>query len=416
MTSRRRVGLPRGPNLTGALRRGLWRWLFTLAGGYRVRGSAPYEAMVIVANHTSHADTPALLAAFPSPYKPIVVAADDYWFSTFWRKHLLRLAIGAVPVSRAGGAYEGLIEGAQQVLGAGSSLLIFPEGTRSRDGKLGEFRTGALRIAKEFDVPLLPVALVGTNSLLPKSGKFTPGPIEVRLGEPIQPEDLTEGDMRAVVQQISQLQNIGNATAHDAPVWTALHKLMESKFGMASAAAWGFAEAISWPVTSEMFLVFFGAAHPRKILPAAGWLTLGSVAGMVLTAACTRGGKTPPAPLTTSAMRDTAHAHLTAGPSGIWRQAVNGVPTKVYAAEAGRLRLPLIPFTMHALGTRGVRALAVGAVAALAAQRAQPLLKRAYRTYLFGSSVTFAAGLALVVRRWKRASITDGLDLNRLGR
>ncbi len=401
MTVRRRVGIPRGRNLTGALRGGVWRQLFTIVGGYRVRGSAPYEAMVIVANHTSHADTPALLAAFPSPYKPVVVAADDYWYSSFWRRTMLRLAIGAVPVSRSGGAYDGLVEGAQQVLGTGSSLLIFPEGTRSTDGQLGDFHTGPLRIAKEFDVPLLPVALVGAHSLLPKNGKFRAGPIEVRLGQPIQPEDLRDGDMGPVVQQIRILIDWDEATPSDDPVWNALNRFMDTKAAMAAAAGWGFAEAISWPVTSEMFLGIFGAANPRRVLPAAGWLTVGSVAGMLVTAVCTRNGRTPPAPLTTKAMRRRAAEHLTIGAVGVWRQAVNGIPTKVYAAEAGRRRIPLMPLAVNALGVRGARALAIGVVVAGASSKRQPLLRRAYRPYLVIASSAFAVGLTLVVRRWK---------------
>ena len=399
--TRRRVGIPRGPNLTGGARRRLWRQVFTLAGGYRVRGSAPYEAMVIVANHSSHADTPALLAAFPSPYKPVVVAADDYWYSDVWHRMLLKVAIGAVPVRRSGGAYDALVESAQQVLGTGSSLLIFPEGTRSTDGELGEFRTGALRIAREFDVPVLPVALVGTRSLMPKGGRLTPGPIEVRIGEPIQPEDLRDDTMSQVVEQITDLLGRGEASAVDSDVWVALHRLMGSPAGMGAAAAWGFAEAISWPVTAEMFLAFFGAAHPRKVLPAAGWLAVGSVAGIVVTAVCARHDRTPPAPLTTVAMRRTVAEHLSVGATGIWRQALNGIPVKVYAAEAGRRRIPLAPLAAHALGTRGARALAVGAVVAVASHRAQPLLRRAYGSYLAATGTGFVAGLALVVRRWR---------------
>ncbi|SDD76665.1 1-acyl-sn-glycerol-3-phosphate acyltransferases [Sanguibacter gelidistatuariae] len=401
MSARRRVGIPRGPNVAGALRRGMWRQLFTAVGGYRVRGSAPYEAMVIVANHSSHADTPALIAAFPSPYKPVVVAADDYWYSDVWHRALLRIAIGAVPVSRSGGAYDGLVDGAQQVLGTGSSLLIFPEGTRSLDGELGDFHTGALRIAKEFDVPLLPVALVGTQALLPKNGKFTAGPIEVRLGEPIQPEDLTDGDMSPVIDQITDLLARGEASAADDAAWIALHRLMDSKAGMAAAAAWGFAEAISWPVTAEMFLAVFGAAHPRKVLPAAGWLAVGSVAGVIFTAVCARHDRTPPAPLTTAAMRTTVADHMTVGAAGIWRQALNGIPVKLYAAEAGRRHIPIAPLAAHAIGARGARALALGAVVAVVSHKAQPLLRRAYRSYLATAGVGYTAGLSLVIRRWR---------------
>ncbi len=177
------MGLPPGFNVAGAVRHRAWRSFFQLVGGFRVTGSAPYQAMVVAANHQSHADTAALLAAMPAPYKPVVVAADDYWFDSRWRRTLLGLAIGGVPVDRvSGGGYASLVAGADRVLGAGSTLLVFPEGTRSTDGTLGTLHSGALRIAKEFDVPLLPVAVVGTHQLLPKHGRPRPVPVEVRVG------------------------------------------------------------------------------------------------------------------------------------------------------------------------------------------------------------------------------------------
>lgn len=399
---RRRVGMPPGFNLAGAVRHVAWRNAFHLIGGFRVVGSAPYEAMVVVANHQSHADTPALIAAFPAPYKPVVVAAGDYWFDQPWKARLLKLAIGAVPVRRhGGGGYESLIKGATQVLGSGSSLLVFPEGTRSTDGQLGRFRSGALRIAQEFDVPILPVAVVGTRELLAKKGRLTPGPVEVRVGHPLDPHELT--DMAPLVAQIEGMLAAGPPSPSRSRTWRVLRTVMSGPAGMVGAAAWGFAEAVSLPVTSEMYLVLVAAAHPRRVLPAAGCLAVGSVAGTLVTRALTARGERPPAPLTTPAMRSRAAADLAvAGARGIWRQALNGVPVKVYAAEAGVAGVPAGPLAAHALGARGARSLAVGAVVGIAAGAAAPVLRRFYGPYLVGAGVTFAIGLGLVVRRWSR--------------
>lgn len=403
MTRRRRVGLPRGSNIAGAVRHTIWRNLFHAVGGYRVRGAAPYEAMVIVANHSSHADTPALVAAFPSPYKPVVVAADDYWYHSPWRRRFLELAIGAVPVTRSGGGYEGLIDGAQQVLGTGSSLLVFPEGTRSLDGTLGEFRSGAARIAKEFDVPLLPVAIVGTHELLPKASRPRPGPVEVRLGRPIQPEDLDD-ELTAARAQIQELLAQGPATPSESRTWHVVNHHMEGPAGMAAAAAWGFAEAISWPITSEMFLVLFAVANPRRVLPAAGWLTAGSVAGLTVTAALARRGIHPPTPLTTPAMHAAAKAHMARGAHGIWRQTLNGIPAKLYAAQAGGQGIPLGRFAVHSVGARGLRALAVAAAVRAGGRAGKPFLQRFYGPYLGFLGLGYAVGLAIVVRIWRRGS------------
>ena len=400
MSARRRVGLPRGPNLAGALRHTLWRNVFHAVGGYRVRGRAPYEAMVVVANHASHADTPALVAAFPAPYKPVVVAADDYWYRSPVRRRLLELAIGAVPVSREGGGYEALVEGAQRVLGTGSSLLVFPEGTRSPDGALGQFRTGAARIAREFDVPLLPVAVVGTHELLAKGGRLRPGPVEVRLGTVIQPEDLDD-DLSAARDQIAALLAQGPPEPSESRTWHVLHHHMDGPVGLAAAAAWGFAEAMVWPVTAEMFLLFFATANPRRAVRASAALAAGSAAGLVTTAVLTRRGVDVPAPWVTASMRATARRHMALGPGGIWRQALNGVPSKLYGAEAGRAGVPLGRFAVAALGARGVRAVGTGAAVGLAARRAEPFLKRFFGPYLGLTAVGYGVGLWLVVRRWR---------------
>ena len=401
MTARRRVGLPRGPNVAGAVRHTIWRNIFHAVGGYRVRGRAPYEAMVVVANHSSHADTPALVAAFPSPYKPVVVAADDYWFRSPMRRRFLELAIGAVPVSRSGGGYEALADGAQQVLGTGSSLLVFPEGTRSVDGSLGEFRSGAARIAKEYDVPLLPVALVGTHELWPKGGHPHPGPGEVRIGRPIQPEDLGD-DLEAAKEQIAALIARGPAAPSESRTWHVLHHHMAGRTGLAAAAGWGFAEAIVWPVTSEMFLVLFAVANPRRTVPVAAALTAGSAAGLVTTAALSRRGIHLPTPLVTAAMRRTAADHMSRGARGIWGQTFNGVPCKLYGAEAGRRGIGLLRFGAASLAARGARAVGVGAVVAVGAAKAEPLLKRFFGPYLGLATVGYAIGLGLVLRRWRR--------------
>lgn len=402
MTTRRRVGLPPGLDLAGWLRHTLWRHTFHAIGGFRVTGSAPYEAMVIVANHASHADTPALIGAFPAPYKPVVVAADDYWFRSRWRRLVLRIGIGGVPVEReGGGGYDTLVAAAQQVLGAGSSLLVFPEGTRSLDGEVGHFHSGPLRIAKEFDVPLLPVAVVGTHDLLPKRGGIMPGPVEVRLGRAIQPEELDESDPERIRTEITALLDQGPPRPTTSRMWSTLRGVMGSRAGLVGAAGWGFAEAISSPLTQEVYLATFGASHLRRQIPTALALTAGSVAGVLVTAVATRRGHRPPQPLTTDRMRTTAAEHLARGASGFWGQALNGVPVKVYAAEAGRRRLPLLPVALHAAGARGARALAIAVAAHAVAPHVEPFLRRFFGQYLTVFAVVYAEGLRRVVRHWR---------------
>ncbi len=398
---RHRVGLPPGFNVAGAMRHRLWRSAFQLVGGFRVTGSAPYEAMVVAANHQSHADTPALLAAMPAPYKPVVVAADDYWFGSGWRRSLLAFAIGGVPVDRvSGGGYASLVAGAEKVLGAGSSLLVFPEGTRSLDGTLGPLHGGALRLAREFEVPLLPIAVVGTHSLLPKRGRPRPGPVEVRVGTAIQPEDLH--DMEQVAVQLRALLAQGPAVPGVSRTWQAVDRFMAGPAGLAGAAAWSFAEALSWPITSEAYLLFVAAANPRRIPKTVAMQTLGSAAGVLVHHWLVRRGTRPPTPWTTEPMHATAAEHLAAGARGIWRQALNGVPVKVYARAAAQTGVAPGPLALHALAARGARAAAFGAAIGVGARAGRRLLRRAYGPYLSTASVGYAAGLAAVVHRWRR--------------
>ncbi|MCL2804085.1 MAG: 1-acyl-sn-glycerol-3-phosphate acyltransferase [Micrococcales bacterium] len=404
MTTKRRVGLPPGFNLAGWIRRGVWRNAFHLVGGFRVTGSAPYEAMVVVANHSSHTDTPALLAAIPAQYKPVVVAAGDYWFDKKWKAFALKLAIGAVPVRRHGGhGYETLVEGARQVLGSGSSLLVFPEGGRSTDGQIGQFHTGPLHLAKEFDVPVLPVAVVGTSRLLPKHGPFRPGPVEVRVGEAIQPEDLDANDTELLRRQIMAMLDQGPARPATSRAWLRLKQLMDSKAGLLGAAAWGFAEATSSPLTQEVYLATVALASPRQMPKAIVCLTAGSAAGALVNALLTRAGHRPPTLLVTNWMRQTAGEHLAGGVRGLWRQVANGIPVKVYAAKAGDMGVPLGRFVLAVAATRATRAAGIGGLAALAASRTKPILRRAYGPYLGVFAVNYSLGLWLVWRRWKKS-------------
>ena len=95
--------------LGSTLRRMLWRTAWAVAGGLRVRGRPPGGPAVVVANHSSHADSAALLAALPARSRPVFAAAEDYWFDVPWRRALVGSLAAAVPVRRhAAGGYDAL--------------------------------------------------------------------------------------------------------------------------------------------------------------------------------------------------------------------------------------------------------------------------------------------------------------------
>jgi 1-acyl-sn-glycerol-3-phosphate acyltransferase len=187
--------------ISSVLRHWLWRMVCAVSGGLTVTGRRRVPGgCIVVANHSSHADTPVLLAALPSTARPVFGAAADYWFDVPVRRFVATSLIGVLPVRRSGdGAYAALLAAARAALAAGRTVVIYPEGTRSTDGSVGEFRSGALRLARECGVPIVPVAVLGTAEVLPKGGRFSRAPMQVRIGEPVDPDTVTAPQLREQV-------------------------------------------------------------------------------------------------------------------------------------------------------------------------------------------------------------------------
>jgi 1-acyl-sn-glycerol-3-phosphate acyltransferase len=175
--------------LPSALRHSLWRTVCAVSGGLTVTGRwSTSGGCVVVANHASHADTAALLAALPPAAIPVFGAAADYWFDAPMRRFIATSLAGILPVRRSGeGGYDALLAAAGPALRAGRTVILYPEGTRSTDGTIGEFRSGALRLARDCGVPIVPVAVMGTADVLPKDGRYSPAPMRVHLGAPLDP-------------------------------------------------------------------------------------------------------------------------------------------------------------------------------------------------------------------------------------
>ncbi|WP_432483061.1 lysophospholipid acyltransferase family protein [Kineococcus esterisolvens] len=142
---------------------------------------------VIVANHSSHLDTPVLLDALgPRRRRRVAVAAAaDYFFDVWWRSAPSGLVIGTFPLDRRGGPGA---NASSKLLADGWSLVIFPEGGRSYTGQMRPFKKGAAYLALEAGVPVVPVALRGTYEAMPPRqnwpSKGRPR-ISVTFGEPL---------------------------------------------------------------------------------------------------------------------------------------------------------------------------------------------------------------------------------------
>lgn len=191
--------------ISSVLRHWMWQVVAAASGGLTVTGRWRVPGgCVVVANHSSHADTAALLAALPPKAQPVFVAAADYWFDVPVRRFIASAVAGILPVRRSGGGtYEQLLAAARPALEAGRAVVIYPEGTRSTDGSLGEFRSGALRLARDCGVPIVPIAMLGTADVLPKGASFiSPAPMQIRIGEPVDPNSVSGEQLREQVMAL----------------------------------------------------------------------------------------------------------------------------------------------------------------------------------------------------------------------
>jgi 1-acyl-sn-glycerol-3-phosphate acyltransferase len=157
--------------------------------------------VVFVANHSSHMDTPAVLRALPHAWRrrTVVAAAADYFYSTRRLAYAVSVFFSTVPMARDGRGLDATTTAyLDRVMRDGWSLVMFAEGTRSRDGSVGRLHSGAAVLAAQYDLPLVPIHVSGTHDVMPvgrywmsrRPGKPRPErqPIEIRFGAPIQPQ------------------------------------------------------------------------------------------------------------------------------------------------------------------------------------------------------------------------------------
>ena len=146
--------------------------------------------VVFAANHSSHLDTPIILRALPPEWRrnTAVVAAADYFYRNRLTAYAVSLAFGTVPIDRTARSSRSATERLHEMLDQPLNILLYPEGTRSRDGSMGILRSGAGRLATEHRVPIVPISLVGTHEAMPP-GILWPRrhPVTLRFGAPLLP-------------------------------------------------------------------------------------------------------------------------------------------------------------------------------------------------------------------------------------
>jgi 1-acyl-sn-glycerol-3-phosphate acyltransferase len=158
-------------------------------GGEGVDWRRPY---VVASNHQSQVDIPILCGQLPMPIR-FLAKRSLFFIPVFgWTLWLARF----VPVDRSSSRKaRKSIDVAAMKIRRGPSLAVFPEGTRTPDGKLLPFKSGAFVMAIKSGVPVLPIAIRGTFGVLPKHLlSVRPGPVEMIIGTPIATDALDLND------------------------------------------------------------------------------------------------------------------------------------------------------------------------------------------------------------------------------
>lgn len=176
-------------------------------GTEHLRSVGPY---IFAANHASHLDAPLVLAALPLRLRLrlCVAAAADYFFTNWWKSTVVRSLINAFPFERKGPASCTSLAHARQLLKEGRSILLFPEGTRSKDGHIQPFKRGVGRLAVVGTAPVVPVWIEGTHAALPKGARrLHRQSIIIRFGKPLSftPHDDVSFVVAEIERQVQQL-------------------------------------------------------------------------------------------------------------------------------------------------------------------------------------------------------------------
>jgi 1-acyl-sn-glycerol-3-phosphate acyltransferase len=178
--------------------------------------------LLLASNHLSFVDS--IVIPLIAPRRVVFLAKAEYFTGHGLRGTLMRwlfTAVGAVPIQRGtAGAAQGALDSALQILDDGLAFGIYPEGTRSRDGRLYRGRTGVAWLALTAGCPIVPVALSGTQDIQPVGSRIPRiAKIRIRFGEPLDFSHLREatpGQARreatdtvmAAIQQLSGQQAV----------------------------------------------------------------------------------------------------------------------------------------------------------------------------------------------------------------
>lgn len=175
--------------------------LFYRVRHYGVRRIPASGGVLVVANHQSHFDPP--LVGMASPRRMNYLARESLFrFAPFrW----LIQSLDAIAIDREGLGLNGIKESLRR-LKRGEMVVIFPEGTRTPDGRIQPFRPGFTTLAVRSDAAILPVAIDGAFQVWPRWRRLPhlTGEIRVLYGEPIEPREAAAMDERALLAEVER--------------------------------------------------------------------------------------------------------------------------------------------------------------------------------------------------------------------
>ena len=214
---------PREPDMTFSILRGIGTIL--LRGFLRIyfrleisgRENLPRkESFVLIANHSSHLDAVALLAALPlrSIDQTFAVAAKDYFFSSLFRSFLATIFVNALPFDRRLRTRESLELCADVLNASKRALIMFPEGSRSVNGQLQPFKKGLGVLTAGTDRLVVPATIEGAFTAWPKGSVFPkPRKVRVIIGRPLTFKGLPRnenGYLEATLMAQEAVRALGN--------------------------------------------------------------------------------------------------------------------------------------------------------------------------------------------------------------
>jgi 1-acyl-sn-glycerol-3-phosphate acyltransferase len=185
----------------------LWATSVLILSGVRVKIFnldllTPGQPYIFAANHQSAFDILALLSRLKVQFRWL---AKESLFNIPVFGWAMRKT-GYIPINRSNPkqAYQSLLVAAKKVTD-GTSVLIFPEGTRQETGHLGEFKKGGFILALKSQKPIVPIGIIGSGKVLAKKGyAIHPGTIRIVLGKPISTEGYHTRDAEVLIEKVRE--------------------------------------------------------------------------------------------------------------------------------------------------------------------------------------------------------------------